>query len=846
MPHFALRHLLASTALAAPMVCAATAYAADAPAPAAKDTTEIIVTATRQSQALSKVPLSVSAFTAAKMDVLNVKSFADLAKYTPGVTFDADRHDVSIRGIDSKAGSGTTGIYIDDTPIQMRALGLNANNTLPVVFDLQRVEVLRGPQGTLFGAGSEGGTVRYITAQPSLTAFSANAHAEASTTENGSPSYEFGAATGGPIIQDKLGFRVSAWGRHDGGWVTRTDNNNTGGVDKNANRTDTYVLRGAVTWAVTPNLSITPALNYEKRDQHNHDEYWVATSNPGSGSYNSGTPDRMADKDRFYLPSVKIDWDLGPVKLISNTSYYNRRERVNGYSGTLYNLSYFQHFTTATDPVSGLPAPTDPQGSTPAGCSSPNPTTSAPGCVIGNLLNANGLNLTTTGPGYPNGFGPYSSRNWITNTQENFTQEVRLQSNDPGARLTWTAGVFYAHNSQRSTEEIRDQQLAALTQYLWGEDTTTAWGMDLLPNGDDYINDTKAHDRQVALFADGAFKVTNDLKLNVGLRYAWTHFDFHNLNGGAQDLLCLAGGLAAGGLDNCAPGTSIIDGHPVKLVSGAKDETPFTPKIGLSYQITRDDMVYATVSKGYRIGGATPPLPIPACGPLPFPTQYNSDSVISYEAGSKDRFLDRKLSLSGSVYYVTWKNSIQAIYVQQCGIQYTANTGGVISQGFDLQGQWQITPAFDVELSVGYTDSHHTSTVADKSTGSNLVGKGDVLEGPPWTVTLGAQYDFTLYDRAGYVRADYEYNSQRTKPIAAEDPVATASFDPGLVPNPATTQVSARAGMNFGKMDLALFVENLFDAHPQLDLQHEDSGTALFEAATFRPRTVGLSINFKY
>ncbi|HEY2659647.1 MAG TPA: TonB-dependent receptor [Caulobacteraceae bacterium] len=814
-----LRHLLlASSALAAPLVCAAVAHAADAPAPAKPaDVQEIVVTATRQSQALSKVPLSVSAFTSAKMDVLNVKSFADLAKFTPGVTFDEDRHDVSIRGIDSKAGSGTTGIYIDDTPIQMRALGLNANNTLPTVFDLQRVEILRGPQGTLFGAGSEGGTVRYITNQPSLTTFSALAHGEVSNTQSGSPSYEAGFAAGGPIIEDKLGFRVSAWGRHDGGWVDRTDNNDVGGSEKNANYVDTYVLRAAATWAPTSNLSITPAFNYQKRDQHNHDEYWVSTSNPGSGDYQSGTPDRMADRDRFYMPSLKIDWDLGPVKLISNTSYYNRREIVNGYSGTLYNLSYFQHFTTATDPDSGAPAPTDPQGSTPVGCATPNPTTSTPGCITGNLLNANGLNIP--------GFGPYVSTNFITNTQENFTQEVRLQSNDPSARLNWTAGVFYAHNSQRSIEEIRDQQLPALTQYLWGEDMLTAWGEDLLPNGDDYINDTKAHDRQVAVFADGTFKITDDLKLNVGLRYAWTHFDFHNLNDGAQDLL--------------------DDGGVPATVKGSKDETPFTPKVGLSYQITPDDMVYTTFSKGYRIGGATPPLPADACGGV-FPTSYNSDTVTSYEVGSKDKFLDRKLLVSGSVYYIQWDNIQQAIYVPTCGIQFTANAGSAISQGFDFEGQWQLTQAFDVEMSVGYTDAHFTGNAVEKVSGSQLAAKGDVLDVVPWTVTLGAQYNFTINDHEGFLRADYEYNSHRNKPIPTEDPANVDFFDSGLVPNPATSQVSARAGLTVNKWELALFAENLLNSHPQLDLQHEDGTTALYEATTFRPRTIGISASYKY
>ena len=153
--------LLASVAFV-PLLLAfpAAAQNADAPpaaSPAAPQMEEITVTATRRSESLSKVTESVSAFTSAKMDVLNIKSFADMAKFTPGVDFDNDANEISIRGIKSSAGSATTGIYIDDTPIQLRALGLNANNALPYVFDLDRVEILRGPQGTLFGAGSEGG-----------------------------------------------------------------------------------------------------------------------------------------------------------------------------------------------------------------------------------------------------------------------------------------------------------------------------------------------------------------------------------------------------------------------------------------------------------------------------------------------------------------------------------------------------------------------------------------------------------------------------------------------------------------------------------------------------------------
>ena len=104
---------------------------------------EVVVTSERREQALSKVPQSVSAFTSERMDQLDIKNFSDLVKYTPGVTFDEASNNISIRGINSSAGDATTGIYIDDTPIQIRTLGFGSDNALPAVFDLQRVEVLR-------------------------------------------------------------------------------------------------------------------------------------------------------------------------------------------------------------------------------------------------------------------------------------------------------------------------------------------------------------------------------------------------------------------------------------------------------------------------------------------------------------------------------------------------------------------------------------------------------------------------------------------------------------------------------------------------------------------------------
>jgi len=810
--------VLLAAAGAAPLLLAAQAHAQSATTVAASskttDVSEIVVTATRREQALSKVPESVSAFTAAKMDIQGIKTFADVSKFTPGVTFDEDSHDISIRGIESTAGSSTTGIYIDDTPVQVRNLGLNANNTEPVVFDLDRVEVLRGPQGTLFGAGSEGGTVRYITNQPSLTTYSATMRAEGDYTEGGGPSYELGAAGGGPIVENKLGFRISVYDRHDGGYIDRVDYQSLGVTEPNANYVDTLAVRAALAWSPIDSLKITPSIDFQNRRQNNYDNYWVGISNPGAGSFLNGTPDPMPDKDKFLMPALKIEWDGPGVTLISDTSYYARKELVGGYSGTLYNLSYFQHFLTGAPNLQSVYGyPSDPQGV---------PCTNNCGAFYP-LLTATGPNVATLGP-----LANYYSRNTITNSQYNWTQEFRVQSSNSQSRLQWVAGTFMAFDYQRSTEEINDPELPALTEYLWNETMLQAWGENLLPNGDDYINNTAAHDRQIALFGDATYAILPTVKFELGLRYAWADFNYFNSNDGAQDLLDNGG----------VPATA----------RGGKSERPFTPKFGLTWQVTPDDILYGTVSKGYRIGGATPPLPAVACGGV-FPTEYNSDSVWSYEAGAKGRFFDRSVQASLSVYYITWSNIQQAVYVPLCGIQYTTNVGDAVSKGFDFEGQWNLTHAFELEWTVGYTDAYFSKTAYD-TFGNVLAVKGDAIgevgaTPAPWTASLGGQYNFHLFDRDAYVRLDDEFNSKLTKPTIAEDP-GTAYFDPGARNNPATNLLNLRAGVTVNQFNVALFANNVLNSHPQLNLQHQDSATLLYEAETFRPLTIGLEVNVKY
>ncbi|HUO20640.1 MAG TPA: TonB-dependent receptor plug domain-containing protein, partial [Steroidobacteraceae bacterium] len=376
---------------------------------------EVTVTATRREESLSKVPISITALTQAGLDDRGIKDFQQIARFTPGVNFDnSGTNNIAIRGISGTGGAGTTGIYLDDTPIQMRALAFNPDEALPKSFDIERVEILRGPQGTLFGAGSEGGTVRYITVQPSVTTTSMYSREEVSYTQDGAPSWEAGGAIGGPIIPGVFGARIAVSYRRDGGYIDDINPVTLQSTEKNANFRNTLLLRLAGLWQINDKWSATPSIYYQDQYRNDIDNYWPLYSNPDDGKFVNADPTQRRVPDRFYLTALKIKGDVGFADLISNTSYYHRKEQ-SGYEGTLYNLGFYQLYAF-------------------------------PG---NDLLDAQGIHL-------PPGAQNYTSPSTVDNGQQNITQEFRLQSNDPAARLLWTAGVFLSVNRQTYLEQIHD------------------------------------------------------------------------------------------------------------------------------------------------------------------------------------------------------------------------------------------------------------------------------------------------------------------------------------------------------------------------------------------------------
>ena len=410
---------------------------------------EIVVTATRRSESLSKVPISVTALDQNALTTRGIKDFQDIARYTPGVSIDTTgTNAISIRGISSSGGAGTTGIYLDDTPIQMRAVGFNPDDTLPQIFDLERVEILRGPQGTLFGAGSEGGTVRYIQTAPRVQGSSTYFHSEASASSGGDPSYEVGLAHGAALIDGTLGVRGSAWYRRDGGWVDRFDWATGKVTEENANYADTYVLRLAALWQPTERLAITPGIVYQNSKEHDDSTYWPAYSNPDKGQFRNATPERLPVPDEYYLPTLKLEYNLSHSQIISNTSYFSRDQKT-GYQGTAYDLSYYQSLAWPENPNTfGLP------------CGRRSVATEAP-CDWYPLLDGNGIHM-------PAGFEDYKTPSIVTNNQRSWTQEIRWQSTDETSKWRWTVGTFWQETETTSIEELRDEQVNPLFRNLFG------------------------------------------------------------------------------------------------------------------------------------------------------------------------------------------------------------------------------------------------------------------------------------------------------------------------------------------------------------------------------------------
>jgi len=756
---------------------------------------EIVVTAERREETLDKVPISVTALSQKSMDDLHIETFADLATIVPGLIVSTpeagnqENGDVAIRGIFSGGNAPTTQFYIDETPIAIRTLPSAgpSGSPRPLIFDLDRVEVLRGPQGTLFGSSAMGGAIRYITPQPSLQDASGFEKAEFGFTDRGDPDYELGAAYGAPIIAGSVGFRVSAWYQEEGGFIDKEDPFTGAITERNANYSDAWAIRPAVTFAPADGLTITPAFFMQHSHSHDPNTYWLDyLPNPTSDAEHiSGSIDEPYTDD-LRVGSLTVKYNFSGLSFVSDTSYLDR------------NASGVDDFTHAAEFI---------------------------------------LSGDVFVPGLTHSYSDYLDDSTFTHA---FMQEFRLSSLDPSSRISWAAGLFYRHAVQRVLQAVPGN-LDTLTEAINGETTEQFLGNpNYVLNGQTYnaYADFYATDISEAAFGEINLEVLPRVKVNAGVRYEHAIVDNQRQ-------------VSAGALD----GVSYVS-----TVSADQVGNPVTPRYGVTYQYTDNNMVYASASKGYRAGGGNGAAVVgnqicnpslQALGLTEAPASFNADSLWSYEVGAKSSVFNHRLAIEASAYYIDWTNIQTLVNLPSCAQGFTTNRGKAVSQGFDLQLAAILAEGLKVNASVGYTDAYYP----DAAFGAPVNGVVPVLNAAgdklpnviPWTASANAEYTHDVSGiwsaSRGYLRIDYRWLDA----VNALNPI-TASYDPLISPyqDPAYSILNIRLGVLHGGLDISAYVNNATRSDPRLKYYHDAGGDPLLYSSAIRPLTAGLTAFYRF
>ncbi|MEQ8693155.1 MAG: TonB-dependent receptor, partial [Pseudomonadales bacterium] len=317
---FSVRKLVTALVLAQPVAWLSVAADAQEPAKSGVKVLEtVLVTATRRSESAQDVGLSMTVLDEDALNAKGVEVFFDFATAVPNLSFGVTgdgalaARTIAIRGIQ---GAGTTGFYIDDTPV--------LETIDPRILDIERVEILRGPQGTLWGARSMGGNVRLITKQPSTEGFEGTFHAGSSVTDEGGLNYTADGAVNIPMIDDTLLARISAFYNYEEGFFDKGLGPRSAPPTEVRNNIDDLTAQGgqiALRWEPTDALTITPRIMYQKVEM---DGFRFADREPGNFLQRQifGLPE--GGEDEWYLGSLTVDYATEYGSLTSSTSYFER------------------------------------------------------------------------------------------------------------------------------------------------------------------------------------------------------------------------------------------------------------------------------------------------------------------------------------------------------------------------------------------------------------------------------------------------------------------------------------------------------------------------------------------
>lgn len=753
------------------------------PATRAKTLDTVMVTAQKRVENLQKVPISIQAIGNAQLEQQQVSDFDDYAKLIPSLSYGTAGGgvfsgpgfvQVYMRGV-SSGGDGnhsgsqpSVGMYLDEQPITSIQGSLDIH-----MYDIERVEALAGPQGTLYGASSQAGTVRIITNKPDPSAFASGFGIEANAIEDGGIGHVFEGFANLPI-RDNMAIRLVGWQKYDAGYVdnvrgTRTfptsgiTIDNADRADDDYNDAETMGARAALRIDLDDNWSITPSIVGQKMVASGSTGYDPSVGDLGvTHFYNESS------KDRWNQAALTVEGKIGNFDLVYAFSHLTR----NVDSESDYNDYGFWY-----DTLAGYGA---------------------------YFYDDNGALINP------------SQYIQATDEYRKTSHELRIASPKEN-RLRFVAGLFWQQQEHDIHQRYRVDGLASLLSVSGWEDTI-------------WLTEQDREDRDEAIFGELTFDITDQWSVTAGGRWfraknslqgyfgfaegysAQTSLDpaFRNGEAGCR--------VRYGDPANWVP----YEGAPCNLFEKNVKEDGSLGRFNLTYEISDTKLLYATWSEGYRPGG------INRRGTLP---PYLSDFLTNYEIGWKTTWADNRLAFNGAIFREDW-DDFQFSYLGQNGLTEIRNAGQARIEGIEVDLNWvvnynlTITGGFawyDAKLTeeyCGFTDLAG-NTITSCPPGTINPQTGEPVEGPQaksgtrlplspeFKGSLIGRYTWDAGEYEPYLQASVFHQGDRTTDLRDAERALLGDLD-------AYTTVDFSGGVKRGSWSLDLFVKNAFDKRTEL------------------------------
>jgi outer membrane receptor protein involved in Fe transport len=792
------------SALAAAVSAAVTAPgAAQAQDSAALD--EIIVTATKREARLQEVPLSISAFDDEALTRRGLQQLDDYAKFVPGLSFgtrEPGGTSIVFRGVAASGiqygASSSAGIYLDEQPITIG--GLNPD---PRQVDIERLEALRGPQGTLYGASSQSGTLRIITNKPDPSGFDAWVDTSVSAVDDGEAGYDLSGMVNVPLVADTLALRLVGFSAQEAGYIDNVVATSQGGTFRNARYADDDVNgvdyaggRAALRWNIndrwTADLSaifqdvsadgigdVSCDLEYVSRDDCRDDPN---VSNLQQARFQS----ESLDED-WYQVALTLNASLPFGDAVIAASYFDRD---------------FHYDADASDYEFAFNCPKyDVDG---------NPVV---GCVP---------NFTS----YDFGGDP---RGFATNDQSDDFKTIEMRLASPAgseSRWAWLVGVFYNEHDRTSSFD----------SYVRGYPDTPSWYyFNYLEENVYSLNSLPLTDRwflgrydqevdQTAVFGELSFDLTENFTLTAGGRW----FDYDRSFALRQE--SPEGSTAFNFLDDVTESS----------------ESDFVTKLNLTYRVDDDKIVYATYSEGFRDGGSNP---LKAAATLP--RTFDSDEITNYELGAKTELLDKRIRFNVAAYYMEW-DDFQAQVEDPAPAIFNlgyVNFPSAEIKGFESDFAVVVTEQWLIDGMLSYNDAeiseNATLTTTDEDGTEYTISVQDGARlplTPDWSAALGIEYrpNRQLMGAQPFGRFDYAYVGESINALEGLEAVVGTT---DVYEHDAYQTGDFRVGLETDTWTATFFVDNVWDERGE---QFMSNRWAKQRLSLIRPRTYGLSFRFRF